>query len=101
MAQGDQRVRQLLFLLSLALLPSFDTMGKVKFVSQSDMKIGVIADEDTVTGLVLAGIGHVDGKGQKNYLVVDSKVHQKEIEEAFTAMTERNDMAMILITQGC
>jgi len=76
-------------------------MGKQKFLSQTDMKIGVIADEDTVTGLVLAGVGHVDGKGMKNYLVVDSKTHQKQIEEKFNELVQRKDMSMVLITQGC
>merc|ERR1712187_243258 len=65
------------------------------------MKVGVIADEDTVTGLVLAGVGHVTGNGQKNYLVVDAKTHQKEIEEKFNELTQRKDIAMIFITQGC
>lgn len=50
-------------------------MVKTKFVTQTDMKIGLIGDEDTVTGMLLAGIGHVDGQGKKNFLVVDSKVH--------------------------
>ena len=34
-------------------------MGKKKFLNQTDMKIGLIGDEDTVTGMVLAGVGHV------------------------------------------
>merc|ERR1712176_604507 len=67
--------------------------GKRKFLTQSEMKIGLIADEDTVTGFVLAGIGHVDGQGKKNFMIVDSKTHQKE--------TEGKDVGMVLITQGC
>merc|ERR1711972_51164 len=77
------------------------TMGKKKFLSQADMKIGVIADEDTVTGMVLAGVGHVDGQGKKNFLIVDSKSHQKDIEEKFHELTQRKDVCMIFITQGC
>mmetsp|Transcript_55835 Transcript_55835/g.88486 ORF Transcript_55835/g.88486 Transcript_55835/m.88486 type:complete len:134 (-) Transcript_55835:73-474(-) len=76
-------------------------MGKQKFMSQAEMKVGVIADEDTVTGLVLAGVGHVAGNGQKNYMVVDSKTHQKDIEAKFNELTARKDIAMIFITQGC
>merc|ERR1712137_35038 len=67
----------------------------------TDMKIGLIGDEDTVTGMVLAGVGHVDGQGKKNFLVVDSKTHVKDIEEKFNDLTSRKDIAMILITQGC
>merc|ERR1712083_725681 len=77
------------------------TWGKKKFLNQTDMKIGLIGDEDTVTGMVLAGVGHVDGQGKKNFLVVDSKTHQKDIEEKFQDLTARKDIAMILITQGC
>eukprot|EP00928_Gymnodinium_smaydae_P035037 TRINITY_DN2471_c0_g2_i3.p1 TRINITY_DN2471_c0_g2~~TRINITY_DN2471_c0_g2_i3.p1 ORF type:complete len:134 (-),score=35.02 TRINITY_DN2471_c0_g2_i3:89-490(-) len=76
-------------------------MGKKKFMNQADMKIGVIADEDTVTGFVLAGVGHVDGQGKKNFMIVDSKTHQKDIEEKFHELTNRKDVGMILITQGC
>mmetsp|Transcript_70968 Transcript_70968/g.186073 ORF Transcript_70968/g.186073 Transcript_70968/m.186073 type:complete len:137 (+) Transcript_70968:110-520(+) len=75
-------------------------MGKKKFVSQTDMKIGLIGDEDTVTGMCLAGIGHVDGQGKKNFLIVDTKTHVKEIEQKFHDLSERNDVAMILITQS-
>jgi len=75
-------------------------MGKKKFFSASDMKVGVIGDEDTVAGMVLAGIGHVDGQGKKNFLVVGSKTHQKEIDEKFHELTERKDISMIFITQG-
>merc|ERR1712227_1024815 len=77
------------------------SMGKKKFVGAVDMKIGVIGDEDTVTGMVLAGVGHVDGQGKRNFLIVDSKVHQKAVEEKFHELTQRKDVAMILITQTC
>src|ERR1700738_3115584 len=30
--------------------------------------------QDTITGLLLAGIGHVNEKGKKNFFVVDSSV---------------------------
>ena len=75
-------------------------MVKTKFVTQTDMKIGLIGDEDTVTGMLLAGVGHVDGQGKKNFLVVDSKVHIKDIEEHFHDLTARKDISMILITQA-
>merc|ERR1712125_6750 len=57
--------------------------------------------EDTVTGMVLAGIGHVDGQGKKNFLIVDSKTHQKDIADKFEELTKRKDICMIFITQGC
>ncbi|KAK9764722.1 H(+)-transporting V1 sector ATPase subunit F [Basidiobolus ranarum] len=35
--------------------------------------IAVIGDEDTVTGLLLAGVGHIDSRQKSNFLVVDAK----------------------------
>lgn len=64
-----------------------------------NLPAGLIGDEDTVTGMLLAGIGHVDGQGKKNFLVVDSKVHIKDIEEHFHELSARKDISMILITQ--
>merc|ERR1711879_597342 len=88
-------------LIGLPSRPSASTkMVKKKFLSLTDMKVGLIGDEDTVTGMLLAGIGHVDGQGKKNFLICDSKTHQKEVEEKFHELTTRKDIAMVLITQG-
>ncbi|KAJ5924019.1 hypothetical protein N7466_008206 [Penicillium verhagenii] len=64
--------------------------------------LAVIGDEDSVTGLLLAGIGHVtDGPdSQRNFLVVDAKTETSEIERAFQSFTqERKDVAVLLINQ--
>lgn len=64
--------------------------------------LAVIGDEDSVTGLLLAGIGHVtDGpNAQRNFLVVDSKTETSTIEKAFHDFTkERKDIAIVLINQ--
>lgn len=34
--------------------------------------LAVIGDEDSVTGILLAGVGHIDSKQKPNFLVVDS-----------------------------
>lgn len=39
-----------------------------------DSIIGVIGDEDTVTGFLLAGVGQRDAKGS-NFLVVDASAY--------------------------
>jgi V-type H+-transporting ATPase subunit F len=74
--------------------------------SQADMKdrqfLAVIGDEDSVTGLLLAGIGHVTtgADSQKNFLVVDNKTETAAIEAAFTQFTEeRKDIGIVLINQ--
>ncbi|CZT03796.1 hypothetical protein WAI453_009057 [Rhynchosporium graminicola] len=64
--------------------------------------LAVIGDEDSVTGLLLAGIGHVTDPpdSQKNFLVVDSKTDNAAIEEAFERFTsERKDIGILLINQ--
>ncbi|KKK21707.1 hypothetical protein P175DRAFT_0502933 [Aspergillus ochraceoroseus IBT 24754] len=64
--------------------------------------LAVIGDEDSVTGLLLAGVGHVtDGPdSQRNFLVVDAKTETATIEKAFQNFTqERNDIAVLLINQ--
>ena len=60
--------------------------------------IGVIGDEDTVTGFVLAGVGHRTVTGQ-NFLVVKADTEVEEIEEAFINLTTRNDIGILLINQ--
>ncbi|MCJ1411135.1 H(+)-transporting V1 sector ATPase subunit F [Ptychographa xylographoides] len=64
--------------------------------------IAVIGDEDSVTGLLLAGIGHVTAppNAEKNFLVVDAKTETSAIEEAFDSYTHhRKDIAILLINQ--
>ncbi|CAO3609477.1 F subunit of V-type ATPase [Cunninghamella echinulata] len=61
--------------------------------------LAVIGDEDTVTGLLLAGIGHVNQQQKRNFLVVDAKTPLASIEESFVEFTKRKDIAIILINQ--
>ncbi|KAJ2007783.1 H(+)-transporting V1 sector ATPase subunit F [Coemansia thaxteri] len=61
--------------------------------------IAAIGDEDTVTGLLLAGIGDIDAHQRANFLVVDGKTSQEDIEETFTSFTQRKDVAIVLINQ--
>ncbi|KAJ2956605.1 hypothetical protein NQZ79_g7561 [Umbelopsis isabellina] len=61
--------------------------------------IAVIGDEDSVTGLLLAGVGHTNQQQKKNFLVVDAKTPLAAIEETFEEFTKRKDIAIILINQ--
>jgi V-type H+-transporting ATPase subunit F len=60
--------------------------------------ISVIGDEDTVTGFILAGIGHRNAEGQ-NFLVVKPDMEPIVVEEFFKKMSERDDVGIILINQ--
>ncbi|XP_008806848.2 V-type proton ATPase subunit F isoform X1 [Phoenix dactylifera] len=55
--------------------------------------------EDTVVGFLLAGVGNVDLRRKRNYLIVDSKTTVKAIEDAFKDFTTREDIAIVLINQ--
>jgi len=61
--------------------------------------IAVIGDEDSITGLLLAGIGHINEHQKKNFLVVDSRTQIVTIEGAFEEFTNRADIAILLINQ--
>jgi vacuolar-type H+-ATPase subunit F/Vma7 len=58
--------------------------------------------QSSVTGLLLAGVGHVTEPpdAQRNFLVVDHKTETSQIEKAFTSFTtERKDVGIVLINQ--
>jgi len=61
--------------------------------------LSVIGDEDTVTGMLLAGVGDIDARRTSNFLVVDSKTTPAQIEEAFHRLTSRPDVAVVIINQ--
>ncbi|CAK7346493.1 unnamed protein product [Dovyalis caffra] len=61
--------------------------------------ISMIADEDTIVGLLMAGVGNVDLRRKTNYLIVDSKTTVKQVEDAFKEFTTREDIAIVLISQ--
>ncbi|ORX94558.1 V-type ATPase [Basidiobolus meristosporus CBS 931.73] len=56
--------------------------------------IAVIEDEDTITGLLLARVGHVDSRQKSNFLVVDAKTTLANIGKAFLEYTHRKDIAI-------
>jgi V-type H+-transporting ATPase subunit F len=61
--------------------------------------IAVIGDEDTVTGMLLAGIGHMDAQQRSNFFIVDAKTTEEALREAFLEFKRRKDIAIILINQ--
>ncbi|KAF0682355.1 Aste57867_25493 [Aphanomyces stellatus] len=75
--------------------------------------VGVIGDEDTVTGFILAGVGHRTAEGT-NFLVVKQSTSPMNsfdvsserldtpisvIEDAFKKLSSRDDIAIILLNQ--
>mmetsp|Transcript_32892 Transcript_32892/g.72641 ORF Transcript_32892/g.72641 Transcript_32892/m.72641 type:complete len:132 (+) Transcript_32892:97-492(+) len=74
--------------------------GTGNFISSDGQLVAVIADEDTITGFLLAGMGNVDIRKKRNYLVVDAKTPPRTIEAAFKEFTGRDDIAIVLISQN-
>lgn len=74
-------------------------MGKKRLITRKDLKIGVIGDEQTVAGLILAGCGAVDGQGNKNFFVVGGNTRAQELADTFTEYVNRADLAIVLISQ--
>ena len=66
---------------------------------QEGALVAIIADEDTITGFLLAGVGEVDLRRRANFLVVDGKTTVRAIEQAFKDFGAREDIAIILISQ--
>ena len=60
--------------------------------------VAIIGDEDTVTGFLLAGVGHRTAD-KTNFLVVKSDTPVPVIEASFTDFTNREDVSIVLINQ--
>jgi len=62
--------------------------------------MAIIGDEETVTGMLLAGVGDKDGRNRSNFFVVDpSKTTPAQLEEMFHTYTKRPDVAVLIINQ--
>ncbi len=55
-------------------------------------------EQDTVTGFLLAGIGHRTANSS-NFLIVKADTKLQQVEEAFQEYTSREDIGIILINQ--
>ncbi|KAL2540634.1 V-type proton ATPase subunit F [Abeliophyllum distichum] len=73
--------------------------NRVQIRTSNSALIAMIADEDTITGFLLAGVGNVDLRRKTNYLIVESKTTVKQIEDAFKEFTTREDIGIVLISQ--
>lgn len=63
--------------------------------------IACLGDEDTVTGMLLAGIGQVsnDVGKERNFNVISNETKNEDIQSMFNEFTSRDDIAIILINQ--
>ena len=66
--------------------------------NENNMLLGIIGDEETVTGFLLAGIGE-RSENFTNFLKVNSKTTNEQIEEFFNNLVKRKDIGIVLISQ--
>ena len=66
--------------------------------NENNMLLGIIGDEETVTGFLLAGIGE-RSENSTNFLKVNSNTSDQQIEEFFQSLITRKDIGIVLISQ--
>ncbi|XP_049947804.1 V-type proton ATPase subunit F-like [Schistocerca serialis cubense] len=63
-----------------------------------NLLVGLMGDENTCVGFLLAGIGQRSPDGDSNVIVVHGHTSELEIEEDFQRLLAREDIAILLIT---
>lgn len=63
--------------------------------------IAALGDEDTITGMLLAGIGQVTNEvgKEKNFQVCDEDIKNEDLLQLFNEYVKRDDIAILLINQ--
>lgn len=59
-----------------------------------------MADEQTVTGFLLAGTGQRGKDGSQNFLIVNKDTNDEQLEQTFKAWTSKEEVGIILIGQS-
>ena len=72
-------------------------MSKKFMRNDNNLLIGIIGDEETVTGMLLAGVGE-RSEHSKNFFVI-TKEEKSQIEDIFNSLINRKDIGIILISQ--
>lgn len=63
--------------------------------------IAAIGDEDTITGMLLAGIGQVTNEPgkERNFFVASDNTKVEDLEKKYNEFIDRDDIAILLINQ--
>ena len=73
-------------------------MSKLTFTKKS-MLIAIIADEQTVTGFLLTGIGQRGKDGSSNFMICNKETTDQQLEDTFSSYLARGDIAIVMISQ--
>ena len=74
-------------------------MPQAKFKTKGLLLVGIIADETTVTGFLLTGMGERTKEGKKNYFIVDKDVTDEDIARDLKELLNRTDIGVIFVSQ--
>ena len=74
----------------------FEDMPKVTFTKKS-LIIAVMADESTVTGFLLTGIGQRGKDGSQSFYIVNKETTDEQLEQEFQKWLNREDIGIIMI----
>ena len=65
--------------------------------TKKSLLVAVIADESTVTGFLLTGIGQRGKNGEQNFMICNKDTSDQALEEGFAKLIARDDIGIILI----
>ena len=68
--------------------------------TKKSLLVAVIADESTVTGFLLTGIGQRGKNGEQNFMICNKDTSYQQLEEGFAKLIARDDIGIILIGQN-
>ncbi|KAM0679238.1 hypothetical protein BDAP_000105 [Binucleata daphniae] len=58
-------------------------------------RVGIIGEEDTITGFKICGLEQ--GKTKKNFIAVNDQTPEEELSKHFFELTKRDDISIIFI----
>ncbi|KAF3657461.1 V-type proton ATPase subunit F [Capsicum annuum] len=83
---------------------NFKMANRAPVRTNNSALIAMIADEDTITGFLLAGVGNVDLRRKTNYLIVDSRRKpgylKTQYEMHFCEIIDRRKQALVFPVSG-
>jgi V-type H+-transporting ATPase subunit F len=74
-------------------------MSKKTFSTKTTLLTSIIADETTVTGFLLTGMGERNRKGQTNFYVVNKDSSDGDIDKFLRELLARPDIGIVLVGQ--
>ena len=70
-----------------------------RYLESLDQSIAVMADEETVTGFLLAGIGERSKKAEPNFFITEKDQDEEVVAKALQEWLDRKDIAIVMIAQ--